>query len=390
MEILVYLFWGCIFLLIYPYLIYPIILHLVTKLSAKDNSLKQFIDDWPSVSMIISAYNEDKVIDEKLQNTEGLEYPSSKFESIVVSDASEDNTDKIVREWAGRNKNIRLLRQNDRGGKTAGLNRGVAAATGEIIVFSDANAMYEKNALVELVKYFANPDIGYVMGAALYSTDKDSAAAESEGLYWKYEVYLKELESKFYSVVGGDGAIYAIRRELFWNLDDDDINDFVNPLQIVSKGYRGLFNVDAICYEAPAGEFDKEFSRKRRIVNRSWRAILKHIHRFHLLRHYKFLFQLVSHKIIRWFSLFILSAIIVSNVFLVIYNKSSVFILILIGIILSIVLAVLGYFFDKKRKPMPKLIYFSYYFYLVSLAAILGIYDNFRGRKYVYWRQHRN
>ena len=390
MEILVIIFWGSIFLLIYPYLVYPVILNLATKLFSKNGPLKRYVDDWPSVSIIISAHDEDKVIDEKLQNTVGLHYPSDEFEIIVVSDASQDNTDKIVHQWAGRNKHIRLLRQDARRGKSAGLNRGVEAANGEIIIFSDANAMYEKNAVVELVKYFANPDIGYVMGAALYNTVKDSDAAESEGLYWRYEVYLKKLESEFYSVVGGDGAIYAVRRELFWNLDDDDINDLVNPLQIVSKGYRGFFNLDAICYEAPAGEFGKEFSRKRRIVNRSWRAILKHINRFHLVRHYKFLFELVSHKIIRWFSLFILAAVVVSNVLLVIFSQSVVFTVVLMVIIFSIVLAIVGYFFDRTRKPMPKLIYISYYFYLVNLAATLGIYDNFRGRKYVYWSQHRD
>ena len=389
MEILVYVFWGCVFLLVYPYIGYPIILNFSTKLFSANGSLKQYKDDWPTVSIIISAYNEEKVINEKLQNTIELDYPKEKLEVIVVSDASEDSTDDIIRRWVDDHKNIKLLRQDTRRGKSAGLNLAVDAACGDIIVFSDANAMYEKNAVFELVKYFANADIGYVMGAALYNSAKNSEAAKSEGLYWRYEVYLKKLESEFYSVVGGDGAIYAIRKELFWNLDDDDINDFVNPLQIVSEGYRGFFNLNAVCYEAPAGEFRKEFARKRRIVNRSWRAILKHIKRFHILRHFRFLFQLISHKIIRWFSLFILFIVIISNILLVIFNQNIVFTTTLIGIILTIGLAAIGYYFDEKGKPIPKLVYILYYFYLVNLAATLGIYDNFKGRKYVYWSQLR-
>ena len=233
-----------------------------------------------------------------------LEYPREKLEIIVISDASDDNTDEIVRNKIESDHRIRLIRQQQRKGKTAGINLAVQDARGEILIFSDANAIYRKDALYELVKYFKNPQVGYVVGAAVYSQDADSFANQSETAYWNRELTLKQLESDFYSVVGGDGAIYAVRKKLFLPLQDDDISDFANPLQVVAGGYKGVFNSRAVCYEDSADNFAKEYRRKRRIVNRSLRSVLKYIKNFDLIHHRKFLFMLISHKVLRWFGMF--------------------------------------------------------------------------------------
>ncbi len=385
MDVLTATFWMCIFLLIYPYLIYPLLLKIFIKINGTKNEPPPNSNDRPSVTFIISVHNEAQVIEEKLANALALDYPQDRLDIMIISDASDDETDAIVEEWAKKHPPIRLVRQHQRRGKTAGLNAGIRQSTSDIIIFSDANAMYKKDAVSELVKYFAMPDTGYVMGAALYTDASESEASQSEGLYWKFELALKKLETKFHSVVGGDGAIYAIRRELYWPLEDDDINDFVNPLQIVAKGYRGIFNPDAICYEDAGGEFQKEFKRKRRIVNRSWRAVKRYISWFDAGRQFKFLFQLFSHKVIRWFSMAILFVLFVTNLLLTVYSQGLFFKIAFIGQVAMIVAALLGAYLDSKGKSIPKLIYLPYYFFLVNYAALLGIWDESRGIKHVVW-----
>lgn len=385
-----FIFWISLFMIIYPYLIYPILLNILTALFGKNKDLAEKKQDWPSVSFMISAYNEADVIAEKLQNALDLDYPQDRMNIFVVSDASDDGTDEIVREWSEKDPRIRLVRQEKRRGKSAGLNLGVRQTEGEIIVFSDANAMFEKNAIYELVKYFENPKVGYVIGAALYNKDRGNQASESEGLYWKFELYIKKIESRFYSVVGGDGAIYAIRRHLHWDLDDDDINDFVNPLQIVANGYRGIFNPRAICYEDAAGDFAKEFKRKRRIVNRSYRALLKYIGWFKFWRDFRFLFELFSHKVIRWFSFHFVGLMFGANIWLVLGDVSLFYQLTLAGLIAFLLMGLIGYKLESRNKNQPKLIYLAYYYLLVNFAAFLGILDAHKGQTYTTWDHVRN
>lgn len=389
LELLYYIFWISLFLLVYPYLVYPALLRALARWFPAQRRLPEIAGELPGVTFIISAYNEEKVIARKLQNALELDYPADKLDILVISDASSDRTDAIVREWQERHPNLRLLRQNARNGKTAGLNQGVRTAKGEVVVFSDANAMYRKDALRELVKYFADSRVGYVVGAALYNRGSASEATESEGMYWDVELTLKELESRFYSVVGGDGAIYAIRRELYWNLDPDDINDFVNPLQIVAKGYRGIFNSRAICFEDAAEAFGKEFRRKRRIVNRSWRAVRKYLGWFQPLRQARFLFTLFSHKVIRWLNLLFLVLMLLSSGLITVISPHWFYLLSFAGLLFTMLLARVGAALDRRGKPIPKLLYITYYYYLVNLAALLGIWDDFRGEKYAVWEHVR-
>ncbi len=383
------LFWATLFLLFYSYFLYPLILYLIVKLRGNGHRITLSDNYFPPLTLIISAYNEEQVIDKKLKNSVELSYPAEKYEILVVSDASDDNTDKIINEWTKRDSRIRLLRQPRRYGKSLGLNRAVAEARGEVVVFSDANAIYEQNALQELVKYFGDERVGYVVGKALYYDSSENAAVENESLYWRYETMLKELESQFHSVCVGDGAIYAIRRSLYQNLEADDIGDFANPLIIASKGYLGLFNNRAICYENAAGDFDKEFSRKRRIVNRSYRSFKKYIKLFTFRRNFKFIFELFSHKILRWFNWLLIGMLFVSNLFIVLFSPSffyNAFMVVQSGFVL---LSIIGAFFARENENLPIWLYFPYYFTTSHFAALFGLIDNLRGIKYVTWEHVR-
>lgn len=375
-------FWLASFLVVYPYLVYPVLLRvLALRRSVDDSALSP--QEPPSIALIISAHDEEKVIAGKLENAGALLYPPEKLEIIVVSDASSDGTDDVVRRARASDPRIRLLRQDERRGKSAGLNKAVEAAGTDILVFSDANAMYDRNALRELAHCFVDPKVGYVVGAALYYDSNGNPAAENEGLYWKFEMLLKRLESDCYSVVGGDGAIYATRRRLFQPLRDDDISDFVNPLQLVAAGYHGRFNAKAFCYEAAGETFALEFGRKRRIVNRSWRAVRRYAHLLSFQGHSWFIFMLVSHKVLRWFALPLAGVAWLANGILL--GSDALYTGTWCAITGSVLLACWGAALERLGRRQPKLIALSYYFYLVNLAGFLGIWDEYRGVRHVTW-----
>ncbi|RMF56302.1 MAG: glycosyltransferase family 2 protein [Calditrichaeota bacterium] len=338
----------------------------------------------PEVSIIISAYNEEDVIEKKILNSLSLDYPREKLEILVVSDGSTDKTDEIVTKIATKEKQVRLLRLSGRSGKTLGLNQGVHHAKGKIVVFSDANAIYDRNAIKELVKYFVDERVGFVVGHAIYH-DEDNPAAQNEGLYWKYETLLKELESRFHSVCVGDGAIFAIRKELYENLEPDDIGDFATPLIIAAKGYLGIFNPQAKCFEKAAGDFQKEFYRKRRIVNRSFRAFRKYVGRFDWISQFNFIFELFSHKILRWFNWLLILTLIISNVLLVVLSPSPFYNTLLILQAILGLATFMGGFAILKGQELPSYLSLPFYFSSSHLAALLGIIDDLRGEKYVTW-----
>ena len=254
----------------------------------------------PPLTLVISAYNEAAVIQKKLENALALDYPRDKLEIVVISDASDDGMDEIVQLYAANG--VRLFRQAERRGKTAGLNAAIPTVRGDIVVFSDANAMYREDALLMLARNFADPSVGCATGEARYLTDGHAVADVGERLYWNYEIQIKRLETALGSMVGGDGAIYAIRRSLWRTLPDNAINDFLNPLQIVAEGWRAVYEAEAVCFEETAGGTRAEYRRRVRIVSRSWRAVFQAQGVLNPLRVGIFAWSLLSHKVLRWLS----------------------------------------------------------------------------------------
>lgn len=388
-----WVFWISSFLVIYPYIVYPLILVVLNRIIPRrigrvDNAIDSNSD--LKVTLIVSAFNEERSIRQKLENALQTEYPPQLIEVIVVSDGSTDKTDSIVSDFAKSHSNIKLIKIPDQSGKTHGLNVAVPQASGEVVVFSDANAMYQPDAIGRLVAAFNDPEIGYAVGSALYHDEDVEAVNVSEGLYWKYELWIKSLESIFYSVVGGDGAIYAIRKPLFRELSSIDISDFVNPLQIIAAGHAGVFLSEARSYEGGASNFHEEFKRKRRIVNRSWGAVVRHMHIFSPKSHGKFLFMLFSHKVIRWWSGILVLFAMFSSLMLSWMSGSGFYLTMFVSIFLTIVIALAGWHCDRRDLPMPKLVYLLYYFYLVSIAGSLGILDYIKGTNYATWTHGRN
>jgi cellulose synthase/poly-beta-1,6-N-acetylglucosamine synthase-like glycosyltransferase len=284
--------------LAYVYVGYPALLLALARLRGIRRVRQSEIT--PRVSFVISAFNEADVIRQKLDNTLALDYPHEALEVVVISDASDDGTDDIVSAYTDRR--VRLARQDERRGKTAGLNRTMPTLSGEIVVFSDANAMYQPDALKTLARNFADPEVGCVTGEARYIDGGRTAADVGERVYWDYEIQLKRFETALGSMVGGDGAIYAIRRSLWRELPENAINDFLNPLQIVEAGWRAVYEPEAVCFEETAGAVRSEYRRRVRIVSRSWRAVFQAPGVLNPFRVGLFTWSLVSHKMLRWLS----------------------------------------------------------------------------------------
>jgi cellulose synthase/poly-beta-1,6-N-acetylglucosamine synthase-like glycosyltransferase len=374
-------FWLLTGIAAYIYAGYPAVLCLIAALRPV-RAAAQSSTDVP-VTLVISAFNEEREIAEKLRNSLSLDYPRPLLQIIVVSDASEDRTDEIVAGFAPQG--VELLRMPQRGGKTSGLNEVVKRARGEIVVFSDANAMYRPDAVSRLVSNFSDPHVGCAVGESRYY-DSETHSEVSEGLYWKYETAIKRLETRVGSVVGGDGAIYAIRRALYVPMAADSLSDFMNPLQIVRAGYRCVYEPAAQSYEYAGKSFRKEFARKVRIVNRGWRATLAMRSLMNPFRHGLFAFELISHKLLRWLMPLCMAALLACNALLVagLPQRTPLYAVLLAGQVLFYALALLGHLL-RNIPSLPRLVIVPYYFCLVNLASAIGIIDAYRGRTYATW-----
>ena len=371
------IFWLLAAVVVYVYAGYPLLLVVLSALGARRPV--RTAETEPSVTLIVSAFNEAAVIAEKIRNSLALDYPREKIEIVVISDASDDGTDEIVGQFAAQG--VRLLRMNDRGGKTLGLNAGVRSANGEIVVFSDANAMYLPDAIRKMARNFADPQVGAVVGESTYA-DAEGGAQKSESLYWKYETGIKRLETQIGSTVGGDGAIYAIRRSLYRDMRADALSDFVNPMQIVMAGYRCIYEPQAQSVEEAAEGFEKEFRRKVRIVNRAWRATWTLPALLNPVRFGWFSLELISHKLLRWLMPVFLVAVLLLNVLLV--ERSPLYSWLLVLQLVFYALALAGYL-TRGRPTQPRLLYVPYYFCLVNIASARGIIEAYRGRTYTTW-----
>ena len=382
MILTAFLFWVSLGLAVYVYFGYPLVLMLLRQ-QRGEKPVALDTGHAPPVTLIVSAFNEEDVIGEKIANSLALDYPADLLEVLVVSDASEDRTDEIVE--ASDDPRVRLLRMEERGGKTLGLNAAAEAATGEVLVFSDANAMYRADAIRALTRNFADPDVGAVVGESTYS-DAANESEESESLYWRYETAIKRLESALGSAVGGDGAIYAIRRDLYQPMRADALSDFVNPCQIVQQGYRCIYEPAAVSVEEAAGTFDKEFRRKVRIVNRAWRAVMSMRSLLNPQKYGQFAFQLISHKLLRWLVMPMLVVTFVTNALLV--GEGGIYTLAFFGQLVFYGLALIGASLVGTG-PLPRVLFIPYYFCLVNFASLRGIIEAYRGRTYTTWSTSR-
>ena len=378
---LIAVFWVALFLVVYTYLIYPVLLWLL----GAGRKMPEYapLSEWPTASLIIAAHNEEAVLRAKLENALATDYPAERLDIIVVSDASTDGTDRIAAEFAERG--VRLHRQETRGGKTEAQNAGVRLARGQFLAFSDANSMYAPSALKRLLAPFADERIGCVCGELQYANPDEQGAGKGEGLYWRYERFLKRRESLLSSTLGANGAIYALRRELFVELRGDIISDFVAPLHAWRRGFRIAYEPTAVATEYSSVRFGDEFHRRRRIVSRSLYGLWTEVGVLNPFAHFFFAFQMSSHKLLRWLVPVWLLVVLAVNVPLA---ASEYYGLLLALQVAFYGLAALGLLLPE-RLGRYWLFYVPAYFTATNLGTLLGLLSFLTGRRHRVWQPAR-
>jgi cellulose synthase/poly-beta-1,6-N-acetylglucosamine synthase-like glycosyltransferase len=334
----------------------------------------------PFVTVIVPAHNEEAVIEAKLRNCLELSYPRDRLEVLVVSDGSSDRTEELVARHAGGP--VRLVRR-PRQGKAAALNEGARLATGEVLVFTDANSLLEPDALERLVESFADPRVGGVCGnKKLRPRSGADATQGGEGLYWRYDKWQKGLESAAGSIFAADGALYAVRRRLFVPIvDPAQADDIAVSARVVLQGYRLLFEPSAVAWEDAPAEGRAEFARKVRVTNHSVRALLALGSGLWSSGFYSV--ELVSHKLLRHLVPFFLIALIASSAALAADGPAFSAALELQALFYAAAAA--GALLRRTRTGRSKLLTVPYYFCLVNAAALLGVLSIVRGERLAAW-----
>ena len=380
-SVLVVILYGAIILFIYNYFIYPVVVIFVSKFK-KDihvNTISN-ICDFPTVSFIIAAYNEEKVISDKIKNTLSLDYPSDKFQIIVVSDGSNDKTVSIIKKFQGQG--VISLHNDARNGKSAALNRGVEISTGEIIVFSDANNDFSNDAIKQLTKHFNDPVIGAVTGAKhIYDSD-DRQSAVGDGLYWKYESKIKEAESTLGSITGAEGEILAVRASLFEPLDKKVINDDAEiTFNLVKSGYRVIYEKEAKAYEQASHDLLDDFNVKVRMTAGGYQTLsLQRAFLFPPRSWYTFSF--LSHKLLRWLAPHFMLVIFITPLFLL--HRIDMLILFICQIMFY-TLSLVAWF--NRKKNLHKLLYIPMYFTVMNIALFWGFVRYFNKNTKSIWKK---
>lgn len=360
----------------YTYIGYGLLLILLTLF--KQNHFVVDENFTPKVSLIITAFNEEKDIEHKIEESLALNYPKDKLEIIIASDASTDRTDEIVRTFA--DSGLRLIRNPQRSGKTATQNYAIKQLNSDVLVFSDATTRYEKDAVKNLVRHLCDPKVGCVAGREMFL--QRNGMAKQASFFWRYELFLRKFEGKFYSLIGVSGCIFAIRRECYEYLGADLIEDFALPLKVVSKGLRVVYEPKAIGYEEAVADIKDEFIRKVRIVIGGLNVVFTMRYLLNPFRYPSLSFQLVSHKVLRWLAPFFLGLLLVSNLFLLFQSW---------GYFLTGVLQMIFYFsilmvhLVNDKKKVPKILKIFYHFIVINMSAFVGIYNYCRGERNTLW-----
>jgi cellulose synthase/poly-beta-1,6-N-acetylglucosamine synthase-like glycosyltransferase len=378
------LFWISVLALLYGYLGYPLLVALVGGI--RDRKVRR-APVTPSMTLIIAAYNEEEAIAGRLENALSVDYPPESLEILVVSDGSMDGTARIVRSYADRG--VRLL-ELPRQGKIPALNEAVRHASGDILVFSDANIHFHRNALTALARNFADPEVGGVAGNSTYHLPEDGeSSSHGEGLYWRYDTWLKEMESRTGSIVSAHGGLYALRRDLYMPPGESSVtDDFAISTAVVQQGYRLVFDSEALAYELAIGEANREFRRKVRLMTRAWRSVALRRQLLNPFRYGFYSVVLASHKVLRRLLPLFLIVLLVSSVLSA--GQSRFFMAAAAGQLAFYLLAGLGWAARRMRIGRSRLVYIPFYYCLANAAALVAFVRFLAGTRIAHWEPQRH
>lgn len=370
----------------YTFLGYGILLYLLIGLKRffkpADNQLSE--DFEPAITLVIPCYNEAAILAKKIANCRSLDYPPHKLTILFITDGSTDLSSELPAKYP----DIRLLHEDRRAGKAAAENRAMQFVQTPLVIFSDANAMLNTEAIRQIVKHFVNERTGCVSGEKQILTDhSDSASSAGEGMYWQYESQLKKLDSEFNSAVGAAGELVAFRTALYEPLPEDTlVDDFVQSMQIAAKGYRIVYEPKAIAVETASLNVKEELIRKIRISAGNWQAIERLSGKLLITKTPLLFFQYFSHKVLRWaVAPFLLILIFFLSIPLAM-SGDKIYEGLLCAQLGFYLMAILGYIFQHKRTRFTAL-FIPYYFCVMNYASIAGLVKYLSGKQTANWEK---
>ena len=377
-QVIEILFWIGIGIVFYTYLGYGIVLYLMVKIKELfvKPRLPRLPETLPEATLLIAAYNEEAIVASKMVNCRQLDYPADKLRLVWITDGSNDNTNERLKEYP----EVTVLYQPRRQGKTAALNRALPYVNTPYVIFTDANTMVNRQAVREIVLAFEDPRVGCVAGEKRIAVQaKDNAASGGEGIYWRYESTLKALDARLYSAVGAAGELFAVRRELFAEMERDTLlDDFVLSLRIAMQGYIIAYCTEAYAIESGSADMREEEKRKVRIAAGGLQSIWRLRPLLNPFRYGILSFQYVSHRVLRWsVTPFLLFLLLPLNVLLLLMkglagDSCTLYGVLLVLQILFYVLGLWGYYLSTKQIK-NKLLFIPYYFLFMNVNVLKGI-----------------
>lgn len=372
-------FWICLGLIVYIYAGYAAVVFLLAPLLGR-RVRKGDIE--PRVSVVIAAFNEEREIHDTVANKLAQDYPH--LDVIVVSDGSTDRTDEIVRDLTSRSEGrLTLLRQEPRQGKTQALNMALRQTTADIVVFADANSMYAPNAVRALVRNFSDPSVGYVTGRMVYTNPTGAGIGDGSGTYMSYENALRAMETRLGSIVGVDGGVDAVRRELYGPMSPDQLPDFVLPLSVVEQGMRVVYEPDAMVYEQGLADASDEFRMRVRVSLRALWGLYDKRRLLNPLRYPLFAWQLISHKVLRYAAFLPLAGLLLFNA--LVLGEHPFYAGFLVLQLAAYAFAMLGHFLRRSPASTSTLLV-PYYFVILNGACVIAFWKFLAGQKVVLWK----
>lgn len=391
MTALIIFFWLLLFVVFYAYVGYGILLFSIVRLRRALGLKKPVTADpgyEPEVTLFIPAYNEKEYVAEKIRNTRELDYPREKLHIMWVTDGSDDGTPQELAKYEG----VEVHHLPGRSGKIGAMNRGMKFVCTPIVIFSDANTHLGKESIRRIVRLFADPSVGCVSGEKrIRDKGKDAAAGAGEGLYWKYESALKKLDAELYSVVGAAGELFAIRKELYREVERDTLlDDFIISLRVAQKGYTIQYDPEAYALETASSNVKEELKRKIRISAGGIQSVIRLRSLLNVFRYKTLSFQYISHRVLRW-TLAPLTLLLLIPVGMALALHEGIlsfgmYAVLFWGQIIFYLAALLGWYLENRMIRM-KLLFVPYYFFIMNLSVFLGFRRYLKGSQSVNWER---
>jgi len=381
------IFWLFLFIIFYAYFGYGILLYLLIliKRKFKHSSKKgKSPSSFPEVTLMVASYNEKDFIQEKIKNSMELDYPKDKLKQIWITDGTSDGSNKILENI----EEIEVHHKDERAGKINAINRGMKFVKTPVVIFSDANAILGKESVKRIVSLFEDPKTGCVSGEKRIHQHKTNAASEAgEGFYWKYESKLKEWDAELYSVVGAAGELFAIRTNLWQDVEPDTLlDDFIISLRIAMKGYTTQYDPEAYAIENSSSDIKEEMKRKVRISAGGIQSVIRLRKLLNIFKYGVLSFQYISHRVLRWAVTPFLITLMIPLNFILLLNDSTwgIYSLFFYAQILFYFLVFIGRLL-RAKKTRYNIFYVPYYIYLMNISVFLGINRLLKGKQTVLW-----